>query len=243
MKITRTLTSFTSTLFLLLFCVTANAQEPNDATKKPTDTLVIKQKYGLRLGADISKLVRSFLDDEYKGFEINGDYRLTKNWYIAGELGTEEKTTRNDFLSSTANGSYFKAGFDYNMYNNWVGMENMIYSGFRIGASTFSQQRNSYTVYSTDQFWTPQFTSTDTEKFSGLSSIWAELIMGFKAEVLSNLFLGIQAQLKFSISEDEPANFGNNYIPGFGKTYDGSNIGVGYGYTVSYLIPIFKKNK
>lgn len=243
MKKIRTLTYFTSTLILLLFCVTANAQEQNIASEKQADSLVIKQKYGLRLGADISKLVRSFLDDEYKGFEINGDYRLTTNWYVAGELGTEEKTTSNDFISSTANGSYFKAGFDYNMYTNWLGMENMIYSGFRVGASTFSQQRNSYTVYSTDQFWSPQFTSSDTEKFSGLSSIWAELIMGFKAEVLSNLFVGVQAQLKYSISEEDPENFGNHFIPGFGKTYDGSKIGVGYGYTVSYLIPIFKKNK
>ncbi|MBQ0769908.1 MAG: hypothetical protein KBT58_11490 [Bizionia sp.] len=243
MKKTRTLTYFTSTLVLLLFCVTATAQEQKASSKKATDTLVIKQKYGLRLGADISKLVRSFLDDEYKGFEINGDYRLTKNWYVAGELGTEEKTTSNDFLSTTANGSYFKAGFDYNMYTNWLGMENMIYSGFRVGASTFSQQRNSYTVYSTDQFWAPQFTSDEIEKVSGLSSIWAELILGLKAEVLSNLFVGVQAQLKYSISEDESGSFGNNYIPGFGKTYDDSKIGVGYGYTVSYLIPIFKKNK
>jgi len=243
MKKTRILTYFTSTLFLLLFCVTAMAQEQKTSSKKITDTLIIKQKYGLRLGADISKPVRSLIDDEYKGFEINGDYRLTKNWYVAGELGTEEKTSSNDFLSTTANGSYFKAGFDYNMYNNWLGMENMIYSGFRVGASTFSQQRNSYTVYNTDQFWTPQFTSEDIEKVSGLSSVWAELILGIKAEVFSNLFVGIQAQLKYSISEDDSASFGNNYIPGFGKTYDGSKIGVGYGYTVSYLIPIFKKNK
>ena len=243
MKKTRILTYFTSILFLLLFCVTAMAQEQKTSSKKTTDTLIIKQKYGLRLGADISKPVRSLIDDEYKGFEINGDYRLTKNWYVAGELGTEEKTTANDFLSTTAKGSYFKVGFDYNMYNNWLGMENMIYSGFRVGASTFSQQRNSYTVYNTDQFWTPQFTSEDIEKVSGLSSVWAELILGIKAEVFSNLFVGIQAQLKYSISEDDSASFGNNYIPGFGKTYDGSNIGVGYGYTVSYLIPIFKKNK
>lgn len=243
MKIPHTLTYFISTVVLLLFCVTVNAQDQNTPENTPSDSLVVKQKYGLRLGGDISKLVRSFLDEEYTGFEINGDYRLTKNWYVAGELGTEEKTSSNDFLSTTANGSYFKAGFDYNMYENWLDMENMIYTGFRVGASTFSQQRNSYTVYSTNQFWSPQLTSNEVEKFSGLTAIWAELIMGIKAEVLTNLFVGIQAQLKFSISEDTPENFGNNYIPGFGKTYDGSKIGAGYGYTVSYLIPIFKKNK
>ena len=30
------------------------------------------------------------------------------------------------------------------------------------------------------------------------------------------------------------------YIPGFNRTYDGS-FGVGFNYTVSYFIPIYKK--
>jgi hypothetical protein len=227
---------------LLLFCVTVKAQD-DAVVETKNDTIKIEQKYGLRLGADISKLVRSFLDDDYKGFEINGDYRLTKNWYIAGELGTEEKTTTTDFLSATGTGSYFKAGMDYNMYKNWLNMENMIFAGFRGGFSTFSQQRNSYTVYATDQFWQPQFSSNEALEFKGLSAIWIELIIGIKAEIFNNFFIGINAQLKGLISEDKPDNFENLYIPGFNKTYDSGSFGVGYGYTISYLIPIFKKNK
>ncbi len=234
--------TYAISFILLLFCVTVNAQDET-VTETENDTIKIEQKYGLRLGADVSKLVRSFLDDEYKGFEINGDYRLTKDWYIAGELGTEEKTTTTDFLSATASGSYFKAGMDYNMYKNWLNMENMIYAGFRAGFSTFSQQRNSYTVYATDQFWQPQFSSNEAVEFKGLSAIWVELIIGIKAEIFNNLFIGINAQLKGLVSESEPDNFENLYIPGFNKTYDSGAFGVGYGYTISYLIPIFKKNK
>jgi len=226
----------------LLFCVTAKAQDETVSEIK-NDSIKIEQKYGLRIGGDLSKLVRSFLDDDYKGFELNGDYRLTKNWYVAGEIGTEEKNTSNDFLNTTATGSYFKAGFDYNMYTNWLDMENMIYAGFRGGFSTFSQQLNSYTIYAQDQFWTPQFSSNNAVKFNGLSAIWVELIIGIKAEILNNLFIGINAQLKGLVSQDEPDNFENLYIPGFNKTYDSSGIGVGYGYTISYLIPIFKKDK
>ena len=222
----RHILTYAISFILLLFCVTVKAQE-GDVDETKTDTIQIQQKYGLRLGADISKLVRSFLEDDYKGFEINGDYRLTKDWYIAGELGTEEKTTTTDFLSATASGSYFKAGMDYNMYKNWLDMENMIYAGFRGGFSTFSQQRNSYTVYATDQFWQPQFSSNVPEE----------------AEIFNNFFVGINAQLKGLISESEPDNFENLYIPGFNKTYDSGRFGVGYGYTVSYLIPIFKKGK
>ncbi len=206
------------------------------------DSIVYKLKYGLRLGGDINKLVRSFVDDDFKGFEINADYRLTKNLYVAGELGTEEKISETDYLNTTTTGSYFKAGVDYNVYDNWFGMENMIYGGLRVGLASFKQEINSYKIYSTNQYWEP-FTSSDSEEFSGLSAIWAELIVGIKAEVFNNLYLGINAQLKTLLSDDKPDNFENIHIPGFNKTYDSGRIGVGFGYNISYLIPLYKKDK
>ncbi|MGV8814107.1 MAG: DUF6048 family protein [Gelidibacter sp.] len=227
-------------MLLMVLPLTSFAQENQD--NKLNDTIVVKQKYGLRLGGDVGKLVRTLIDDDYKGFEISGDYRLTQKLYLAGELGTEQRTLRNDYLDLTAKGSYFKAGIDYNMYRNWLDMENLIYTGLRVGASTFSQNLNSYTVYTTDQYY-PPFTSSDLQEFKGLSAIWLELAIGIKAEVLTNLFVGINVQLKGLISEDQPSNFENLYIPGFNRTFDSGRFGFGFGYNVSYLIPIFKKNK
>ena len=224
----------------MLFCVSVNAQNDSIAKAKK-DSIKHIQKYGLRIGGDLSKLIRTALDDDYKGFEIMADFRLTKRLYVAGELGTEERTLGNDYVNATASGTYFKAGVDYNSYTNWFGMHNMIYGGLRVGASTFSQTRNSFTVYAQDQYWEPQFSSNDAEKFSGLSAIWAELIIGIKAEVLPNLFVGLNAQLKNIFSQDQPDNFENLYVPGYNRTYDGSSFGVGYGYNISYLIPLFKK--
>jgi hypothetical protein len=206
----------------------------------PSDSLRYTQKYGLRLGSDVSKLVRTFLDEDYSGFEINGDYRLTRTLYVAGEIGFEENTTSNDQLNSTANGSYFKGGIDYNMYKNWLGMENMIYAGFRVGAASFKQTLNSYTVYQTNQSWPPT-TVNSGEEFNGLSAIWGELIIGIKAEVFNNVYVGLNAQLKGRITEKEPNNFENIFIPGFGRTYDSGSFGIGFGYNISYLIPLFKK--
>lgn len=227
-------------MLLMVLPLTSFAQENQD--NKLNDTIVVKQKYGLRLGGDIGKLARTLIDEDYKGFEISGDYRLTQKLYLAGELGTEQRTLRNDYLDVTAKGSYFKAGIDYNMYRNWLDMENLIYTGLRVGASTFSQNLNSYTVYTTDQYY-PPFTSSDLQEFKGLSAIWLELAIGIKAEVLTNLFVGINVQLKGLISEDQPSNFENLYIPGFNRTFDSGRFGFGFGYNVSYLIPIFKKNK
>jgi len=225
-----------SILSLLLVCTTTLAQTDSI----PSDSLRYTQKYGLRLGGDVSKLVRTFLDEDYSGFEINGDYRLTRTLYVAGEIGFEENTTSNDQLNSTANGSYFKGGIDYNMYKNWLGMENMIYAGFRVGAASFKQTLNSYTVYQTNQSWPPT-TVNSGEEFNGLSAIWGELIIGIKAEVFNNVYVGLNAQLKGRITEKEPNNFENIFIPGFGRTYDSGSFGIGFGYNISYLIPLFKK--
>ncbi|MBE9490555.1 MAG: hypothetical protein IMY67_09705 [Bacteroidetes bacterium] len=220
----------------MLMIFSAGAQ--NDSIVQ--DSTKYKQKYGLRLGGDLSKIIRTVIDDDYTGFEINADYRYSKYLYIAGELGIEEKTTSTEFLNSTAKGSYFKAGIDYNMYKNWLNMENMIYSGFRVGVSSFSQTVNSYTIFNTNQDF-PQTTITEGIEHNGLSAIWAELIIGIKAEILNNLYVSINAQLKGRITETEPGNFENIYIPGFGRTYDSGSFGIGFGYNVSYLIPLYKK--
>ncbi|MFI0429452.1 DUF6048 family protein [Mariniflexile sp. HMF6888] len=243
MKQKHILTYFISSLTcMLLFSVSLNAQNDSIATTVK-DSIKIKEKYGLRVGGDIGKLIRSFVDDDYTGFEVSGDFRLKKRLYIAGELGIEEKHTTTDYLDVTTSGSYLKAGIDYNLYQNWLDMDNMIYAGFRVGASTFSQKLNSYSIYSTNPYWSPHFSSSDLQEFNDLTAFWGELILGIKTELLTNLYLGLNVQLKVMANETEPNNFENIYIPGFNKTYDSSGIGVGYSYTLSYRIPLYKKDK
>ena len=233
---------FISLFSFLLLGVSIHAQ--NDSIiSTVNDSLKIKLKYGLRIGGDVGKLIRSFTDDNYSGFEVNADYRIKKSLYVAGELGVEEKTTINDYLDVTTSGTYLKAGVDYNMYRNWLNMDNMIYSGFRVGAAAFSQNLNSLTVYNTDQYWAPQYSSAESQKFNDLTAVWVELIIGIKVEIFNNLYLGLNAQLKGLVAETIPTNFANIYIPGFNKTYDSSKIGAGYGYSISYLIPLYKKDK
>lgn len=236
-----TLLFIISMIIVMLLPTTSQSQEDTNNTK--SDTLVYKQKYGIRIGGDIGKIARSLIDKDYTGFEINGDYRLTKNLYIAGELGTEERTIVTDFLDVTAKGSYFKGGIDYNTYTNWLDMQNMIYTGFRVGVSSFSQQINSFTVYNTNQYWNAPYTENSNEEINGLSAIWAELIIGLKAELFSNLYAGLNIQLKSMITQDQPEGFENLYVPGFNRTYDSGSFGIGFGYTLSYLIPIYKKDK
>jgi len=200
-----------------------------------------QKKYGLRLGVDLIRVVKPFVDDDFEtGFEINADYRIKKNLFISGEIGIDERTTETDFLSSTASGSYIKAGVDINLYDNWPGADNLIYAGFRAGYSTFDQTINSFTIFNTDQTFTPA-ESTEPIELNGLDAIWGEVIFGAKAEVLPNLYLGVNVQFKILLTETEPDNFENLYIPGYNRTFDTGAFGFGFGYNISYLIPFKKK--
>lgn len=211
------------------------------AQAKKTDSIPVKtNRYGLRVGVDLSKIARSFYEDNYKGLEVVGDYRFSKKYYLAGELGNENKTVDDDQLNFTTKGSYFKAGFNYNIYDNWLDMENLIYIGMRYGVSTFSQTLNSYKIYNAHPYFPDTPVIVSGEKFSGLSAQWAEVVVGINAKVLNNFYVGFSFRANHLISNKKPNTFDNLYIPGFNRTYDG-NFGAGFNYTLSYFFPLYKK--
>ncbi|MEC5166652.1 hypothetical protein RCH18_002399 [Flavobacterium sp. PL11] len=213
-----------------------------------TDAVIIKKdsifqktdRYGLRVGVDLYKLTRGLYDNNYKGLEIVGDYRLTKKYFLAAEIGNENKTTDDDRVNFTTKGSYLKAGFDYNGYQNWLNMENIISIGLRYGFSTFNQELNNYRIYNANPYFQETPIIQSGQKFDGLSASWIEVVAGIKAKVFNNVFVGFSLRLNRLVSNKEPENFSNLYIPGFNRTYDGS-FGVGLNYTVTYFVPIYKK--
>lgn len=207
------------------------------------DTIVTPPKierYGIRVGADLSKIARTIFDSDYQGLELVADYRLTKKYFLAGELGNENKTTNDDQINFTTKGTYFKVGFDYNVHENWLDLENIISIGLRYGVSTFSQQLNSYEVYNPNPYFGEIPDTQSGKNFGGLSAQWVEVVAGVKTRVFDNFFVGFSLRANRLVSNQKPGGFDNLYIPGFNRTYDG-DFGVGFNYTVTYFIPIYKK--
>ncbi|MEO1486873.1 MAG: DUF6048 family protein [Bacteroidota bacterium] len=245
---------FSISIFMLVGALTLGfAQDrpespPEDNAK---DSIEYKQAYGLRVGADLSRMVLSFTDENYQGLELVGDYRLTQKLYIAAEIGNEEKTQTEELdnialYNYTSSGSYIKAGIDWNTYENWYGMNNLITIGGRYAFSSFSQTLNDYVIYNSDRFFNEDGFlpgAAPNEEFSGLNASWLEFVLGIKAELFANIYLGISARLGFLITNKEADRFPNLWIPGFNRVTDGSNFGVGYNYSISYFIPLYKKTK
>ena len=223
---------FISVAIIILFSEKNFSQTENDS-------VVVKNKYGIRIGLDFSKQIR-MLTENYKGLSLYGDVKIKERLFIVSELGSDEKELRTDNLRSKFSGNYIKAGLNYNLYNNLPGLNNEIYVGFRFATSKFKSEISEYIIYNKDHFWS-QDPIFDNIINKGLNANWVELIIGINAELLNNLFMGLSLRLNRMLNQKKPENFTNLYIPGFNKVTENNNFGTGLTYSIIYQIPIIKK--
>ena len=210
------------------------------------DSLVNKDKIltinKLNLGLDLLKPIKSSSDGDNLNYEIVGDLQLTENLYLAGEYGIVDRIIEDENINFNSSGSFLRIGFNYNMFENWIGMDNSIYLGLRYATSTFSNKIINYTVRNQDSYFSNLVDNDfQTIEYSGLSGNWIEIIAGLKVETFKNVYLGFSLRLNKLLSDSEPDNFDTLFIPGFNKVTDDNTFGSGFNYTLTYSIPLRKK--
>lgn len=209
------------------------------SSQSESDTIYVKNKYGIRAGIDLSKQIR-ILTEEYSGLSLYGDIKIKERLFIVAELGNDQKTIETENINSKLSGSYIKTGFNYNLYNNLPGLNNEIYVGLRYSQSLFKNELIDYSIYNKDRFWNDQ-RILEYKEFDNLKSSWIEFVVGFNSEIKNNLFMGLSLRLNRMLKQDIPENFTNLFIPGFNKVTENNNFGTGITYSIIYQIPIIKK--
>ena len=208
---------------LLLLPLWCNAQ---DTTRYP----IIDMK-GVRVGIDLSKLALPFIYSERKAFEASVDAHIKKNFFAVAEVGWQKIDLKNDTaFHYRSNGFYGKLGIDYNLLKSRRPYSNdLLYVGFRYGMSAFSHQADDITI--PEQYWPVVYDQRIAS--TTLTAHWIEFVMGVKAEVLKNFYLGVSFRGKFLLAK--PKDSSNPYqIPGYGKGT--SSFVIGMNYYVSYNI-------
>ena len=218
----------------------------SQAESELNDSLTIKDKLlninKIRLGFDVFKPIKSSSDGDNLNYEIVGDLQITENLYLAAEYGLIDRLIEDENINFNSNGSFLRFGFDYNMFKNWVGMDNAIFLGLRYGSSNFSNKIESYNVRNSDAYFS-NFVDNNyqTIDHSNLTGNWLEIVAGVKVETFNNVYLGFSLRLNKLLSTQKPENFDNLYIPGFNKVTDDNTFGSGFNYTLTYSIPLRKK--
>ena len=234
------MSKYITSLFLFLaFTVSFSQEKELGDSVIENDSIVYKTPYGLRLGIDISKPIKSSLNNSFSGFELVADYRISKRIFIATEIGFEKENTIEDFTNSTSRGNYIRVGLNFNAYDNWLDMNNEIFTGFRYGLGLFDQTLNSRTPNVNNLYFPSEVINISLTE-SDLTAHWTEFVVGIKAETLKNLFVGASVSYKILLSINDPTNFKSLFAPGFNRIFE-SGTGFGFNYTISYLIPFTKK--
>ena len=130
-------------LFIISICLTTNMLI-GQTESNSNDTLIKKDKLlninKIRFGFDLLKPIASSSEGDNLNYEIVGDLQLTENIYLAGEYGLVDKLIEDENINFNSNGNFLRIGFNYNMFKNWVGMDNSIYLGLRYATSNFSNK-------------------------------------------------------------------------------------------------------
>lgn len=222
----------------LLWSLFAFSQEEGKAKENK-----VPRTYALRVGLDMIKPARTQFEDGYQGLELVGDLKLSKRLFVAAEVGSEKRTQQSEQINFTTKGSYIKAGVDYNFFNNWKGMNNSLFIGFRLARSLHTHTVNNYTLYALSQY-IPVPTSEGylTGEREQLSTGWFELLFGTKVQLLPNFYAGLSLRMHGLLSNKQPQDFGNLYAPGFNRITDDNKFGGSFNYTLTYAFPFrFKK--
>ncbi|RBL92961.1 DUF6048 family protein [Chitinophaga flava] len=246
----RTLLCF-SLISSILLSFTAQAQTPakpaaakTDTTRKHiTDTtriVPVKDSInhipgGLRIGVDLSRIVTSIYYPYRKEGTVVADIRLTPSLYAAAEIGYANTPHSDTNYIYKGNGAFITLGIDYNFLKRQFPSEkNMFYGGIRYGFSHLTYEVPFYKI--TNTYWGNNLSGSIPK--TNINAHWIELVLGLKAEVLKNFFLGWSLRERILISNVKSDEFTPLVIPGFGS---GSKKAVfDMQYTVSYLFPLYK---
>ena len=218
----------------------------SQAENKLNDSLIINDKIlninNIRFGIDVYKLIKSSSEGDNLNYEIVGDLQITENLYLAAEYGLIDRLIEDENINFNSNGNFLRFGIDYNMFKNWVGMDNAIFLGLRYGSSNFSNKIQSYNVRNSDAYFS-NFVDNNyqTINHSNLTGSWLEVLAGVKVETFNNVYLGFSLRLNKLLSTKKPDNFDNLFIPGFNKVTDDNTWGSGFNYTLTYSIPLKKR--
>jgi len=222
MRISRYIISLAVLLLLPVLC---NAQ---DTIRYPVNPMK-----GIRVGVDFSKFLFPFIYDwERLGFEANADMHIKKNMFGVVEAGwLRVNLDRPEYLYKQY-GVYGKFGIDYNLLKHKIpNCNDILYGGLRYGFSNFNQQAERVTIPA--YYWQPDATG-QTIPMTSMNAHWLEFLLGVKAEILNNFYIGMSFRLKFLVIKPKD-EFSTPYqIPGYGN--GNANSAIGLNYNLSYNI-------
>ncbi|MDA3879252.1 MAG: DUF6048 family protein [Prolixibacteraceae bacterium] len=194
------------------------------------------ERYELLIGADLSRFVVPIIDSTRFGWEVSADYELLNDMFVNIEIGSQNTRFKASGYNYNSAGAYTRLGVDYNFMKH-VDEESTdkLLVGFRYGFTTFYHEADNITL--SNEVW-GKLNNQKVDR-TWLSANWFEATTGMRAHLINNFYLGwtVRFRVRLWLQEDEIME--PYHIPGFGRAWNNSWVGVNY--SLYYQIPLFKK--
>ncbi len=208
--------------------------EDDEPKQKKEKKYVVLKDQGLSLGIDLSPIITHFVKDERTGIAFIGRYGIKNRLFAGAEIGYENIKYNNDTYNYKSNGTFFRIGIDYDLYNSDVyPTNNNIFIGIRYAFAWQSQESNSFTIV--DSYWGDYTGSIGSNSVTSHS---ADVLFGLRCEVVRNFYMGWSFRGRFLIASSHSDKLKPYIVAGYGKYDNRANIG--FTYTLEYQIPFNK---
>ena len=219
--------------FSLLFCHVALSQDGNNTKSKANGTqeeIFIPFTRGIKVGVDVFKPVGELLDDKKLSYEFVVDWNIYTNFFLSVKAGYQDRDFKNEKISTSAQGGFFKAGVYYNFLDRKLGKNDVFYIGGHYGFSILSQSMSHILKDKNSKNTLKQ----DIPRTQYVPH-WLSVSLGINIEVLPFVFFGWEATVSNIIVGRYVEGIDVIHLPGVGEHNDG--VGFTFIYTVSFFIP------
>lgn len=217
----------------LLFPNSIEAQETANKPLTQEEWQATPLYQGAYIGIDALGLGGKLLGSDYTSAEISGEINLKNRFFPIVEIGYGSIDTTNEEtdIHFKTSAPYFRIGLNYNIFYKKPYLPGHFIAGVRYGVSSFSYDVSAPDM--TDPIW-GQPTIPISYKDVKSSAGWLELIIGLRANIYKDLYMGFSLRYRSLMSIKKTENSEPYYIPGYGKN-KGTTWGVTY--NIVYQLP------
>ncbi len=212
-------------------------EEEEEYERPPKEKILIRKDQGLALGIDLSPFIMRLIKNERTGLAFIARYGLVDKIWIGGELGYENIKYSNDSFSYKSNGTFIRAGIDYDVFNNIDFPTNdNIFVGFRYCYAWQSHESPNFKIV--DDYWGDYSGSVSS---SGVNSHSLDLLAGLRCEVLPMFYMGLSARMRIMLACKHGDDLEPYAIAGYGS--GDTKVNFGFTYTLEYQAPMNRWKK
>lgn len=199
-------------------------------TEEKTDSAFFQ---GIMVGVDVFGFLNQALGSDANTTEASIEVNLMNRFFPVVELGYGGMDTADDEtdIHFKTSAPFFRIGANYNVFYQKPHLPGYFTVGLRYGFSSFKYDIQAPGL--TDPTWGKVEVPFE---YNGVKTKvgWLELVLGLKANVYKNFYMGFTARYRSRLSMTKHENSEPYYIPGYGR---GKSSNFGLTYNLIYKLP------